>query len=68
MKMTITTSNPIPTRDRETQRQKDMTAKLEALTVAYMQGEIDLKTYREMLKDINTRFDLRKIASKLQKG
>lgn len=66
--MTITTSNPIPTRDRETQRQKDMTAKLEALTVAYMQGEIDLKTYREMLKDINTRFDLRKIASKLQKG
>lgn len=65
--MTITTSTPIPTRDRETQGQKDLTAKLEALTVAYMRGEIDLKTYRESLRDINTRLDLRKIASKLQK-
>jgi hypothetical protein len=68
VKMTITASTPVPTQDRRANRQSDLTARLEALTVAYMRDEIDVKTYRQRLRDINTRLDLRKIASKLQKA
>jgi hypothetical protein len=67
MKMTIFASTPIPTQDRRANRQNDSTAKLEELTVAYLRSEIDLKTYREKLRDLETHLDLRKIASKPNK-
>jgi hypothetical protein len=63
--MALTTSTPIPTQDRENRDQSDTTSKLESLTVSYMSGEIDLKSYREKLRTINTRLDLRRIAHKI---
>ena len=58
-------STPVPTRDSEPQDNGNQTAKLETLTASYMRGEIDVKDYREKLRVIDARFDIRKIASKL---
>jgi hypothetical protein len=59
-------STPIPTRDKKPQENGNQTAELEDLTASYMRGEIDVTDYREQLRGIDARFDLRKVASKLK--
>lgn len=66
--MTISASTNISTQDEKNKKQNILTEKLEAFTVSYMRGEIDLKTYREMLRNIDTRLDLRRIAARLHKS
>jgi len=66
--MTISVSTNTSKRNMKIKRQDSPTENLERSTVSYMRGEIDLKTYREMLRNIDTRLDLRKIASRLQKA